>query len=83
MLIIDGVRVFSSPFCRWNSSSSSADVIRLEVGLCLMEAVRGCIGVELAVPLGVCWCTDSAELDLVISSVSSFSAASRTERTLN
>lgn len=69
--------MFSSPFCLWKSSSSSAEVIRLEVGLCLMEAVRGWIGVEFAVPPGVFWCIDSAELDFVMSSVSSFSPASK------
>lgn len=35
----------SASACRWNSSSSSAAVIRDEAGLCRIEAVRGATGV--------------------------------------
>jgi hypothetical protein len=55
------------PCCRWNSSSSSAAVIRLEVGRALMEAVRGCTGVlQPPVPWPCWWWIDSAELLLVV-----------------
>ena len=43
------------PCCLWNSSSSSAAVMRLEVGRARMEAVRGCTGVlQPPVPCP-CW----------------------------
>lgn len=61
-----------SPRCLSNSSSSSAVVMRLEHGLCRIDAVLSCTGVEFPVP-GVDWWMDSAELDLVMSSASSFS----------
>jgi len=55
------------PCCRWNSSSSSAAVMRLEVGRALMEAVRGCTGVlHPPVPCPCWWWIDSAELLLVV-----------------
>ena len=55
------------PCCRWNSSSSSAAVMRLEVGRALMEAVRGCTGVlQPPVPCPCWWWIDSAELLLVV-----------------
>lgn len=55
------------PCCRWNSSSSSAAVMRLEVGRALMEAVRGCTGVlQPPVPSPCWWWIDSAELLLVV-----------------
>lgn len=50
--------------------------MRLEVGLWRIEAVRGCTGVDVPVPVGVDWWIDSAELDFVMSSASSFSAPS-------
>lgn len=48
--------------------------MRLEVGRCLIEAVRGWIGVDV---LGIVLWMDSAELDFVRSSFSSFSAPSK------
>jgi hypothetical protein len=55
------------PCCRWNSSSSSAAVMRLEVGRALMDAVRGCTGVLHPTVLCPCWWwIDSAELLLVV-----------------
>lgn len=67
----------SLSFCFWNNSSNAVWLILVETGRCLIEAVLGGTGVELAVPAGVDWCTDSAELDLVMSSVSSFSPPSK------
>lgn len=68
-----------SPCCRWKSSSSSAAVMRLDVGRALMLAVRGCTGVPGPPCVGVdaddsdCWCIDSTELDLVVAGKSSSS----------
>lgn len=63
----------SVSFCFWNNSSNAVWFNRVETGRCRIEAVLGGTGVEVAVPTGVDWCIDSAELDLVMSSVSSFS----------
>lgn len=67
------------PVCRWNSSTNSAAVIRLDVGLDLILAVRNCTGVPGPPWVGVeaddndCWCTDSTELDFMVAGNSSSS----------